>query len=226
MNILVRVVIALGVVCVLASLLLLPWITFLDAGQADRRLVELLTDPNLQSVIEKMPPQMREQIGLHWPPSSADIRATFRAPDLQGLIDVTRQQHRLSGWYLWRSDLQASRLLRLGLVLAGVAGLLAAIWLAVSGISSAEQVVRIGALAIAIGSSIALLLLLWQIPSIDTFGLRDKLGVLLICTLAGSRAGPGIWVALIGLLFLAGGLAVAYVVFEDQEVSEVADPFA
>lgn len=226
MNILVRVVIALGAVCVLASLLLLPWITFLDAGQADRRLVELLTDPHLQSVIEKMPPQMREQLGLHWPPSSADIRATFRAPDLQGLIDVTRQQHWLSGWNLWRSDLQASRLLRLGLVLAGVAGLLAAIWMVVSGISSAGQVVRTGALTIAIGSSIALLLLLWQIPSIDTFGLRDKLGVLLICALAGSRAGPGIWVALIGLLLLAGGLAVAYVVFEGQKVSEAADPFA
>jgi hypothetical protein len=217
MNTFAKAAIALGSLCVLVSLLLLPWITFLDPQTADQRLAELLADPRVQSVIDKMPAQMRAQVGLQWPPSSADIRTAFRAPELQGLIDATRQQRWLSGWTLWRSDLQASRLLRLSLLSAGVVAILAVIWLAVSGISSAGRAVRISAMAIAVGSGITLLLLLWQVPSVDTFGLRDNLGVLLICTLAGSRAGPGIWVALVGLVLLTAGFSIASVLVKDEE---------
>jgi hypothetical protein len=85
------------------------------------------------------------------------------------------------------------------------------IWVAFTLVSRLGRVSRTGTLFYSVGALLVFLLVLWYVPTVDTFGLRDDFGVALVCLLTGSHTGSGIWMALLGLLMIvvAGGIQFA-----------------
>jgi hypothetical protein len=71
---------------------------------------------------------------------------------------------------------------------------------------------RIGLGVLGVAAVVLILPLLWNVPDIDTFGFRSDLGIGVVCWLAGSRPGTGIYVAMLGLLIVACAAAMGSLV--------------
>jgi len=199
-----------GAGVIIVSIFLLPWVNFLDAKASDQQIAQFLSDARIRDLLEQVP-QLRQLLGIQRLATLEDVRHLFTNPELQKVFTLAPERQRLSGWALWHEVPRVNVFLRWSLLLAMILAAATVIWALFTLISRLGRVSRIGTLLYSVGALLVFLLVLWYVPTVDTFGLRDDFGLALVCLLTGSRTGSGIWVALLGLLMIAvaGGIQFA-----------------
>lgn len=203
-----RFLVVLGVALILLSLLVLPWIRFPDPVLWSERLSTFLSDPQIQNALDNTP-MLREWLGIPVQVTPGSLDQLVKSPELKPILTIAGAQRRLTGWDLWRLPQGPTIWLRISLVsILGLVGV-ALVWLVLSVVPAARPHLNAFSLVLAIAAAIGLCALLWHLPTIDTFGAQNDFSLLYACFLAGTGAGSGIWVAMIGLLLtaVASGLA-------------------
>lgn len=207
-NKLIPVAAILGSLCVLASVFFLPWVAFLKPQDSDQQITKFLSDAKIQAVLDRVP-DLRATLGVQRLETPDDVRNLFTDEEMKKTFALIRDKQALTGWILWRDVPRIDESLGWAIGLSLVATLLVLIW------SPVVLTARLGkeadyAAKILIGcAGLALSLTLWQVPRVDTFGLRDDFQIALVCLLTGSSVSWGIWIALIGLtLIIASQIAL------------------
>jgi hypothetical protein len=197
-----RLLTAWGTILVFGAVLLLPWVHFQGLDYFDRQLGGLAREDSARKLITLVPWLERAldavQLG-----SGADFVRLLPDMELIELADVARAGRSLSGFEVWRQVSRKSGALDTTLVLvllAAVGGGIGAILALPSEFNVRWVPVGYGILAL-----LALLMTLWHVPTMDSFGLRGDLPLDIIVFLSGARIGYGVWVTLLGLVMVVLG---------------------
>lgn len=207
-----------GIALTLTSLLFLPWVTFQGADYFDTQL-QLLTENTILTPLAANMPQFQE-ISLSF--YQSDVEEFIRSlPDenLQLLATIARSQDDLTGFDIWRKIPQLSPLLWFSF-LALLVSPLTAIAEALLVIKTGQPIIKQLVIVYGIAALLSLILILWYIPNIETFGFDEGIGVPLIILLSGGETASGVWWALLGLSLLSFG-ALLKVTFASTDEDEM-----
>jgi hypothetical protein len=200
-------VMLLGAFGILISIFFLPWVAFMDPKESDRQIVEFLTNTRIQEILDRVP-DLRVAMGVQQIKTSEDVRNLFTDPEIKKMFGLIRERRALTGWAVWRDVPRIDESLGWAIALDLLAALITIVWSLVLFTAQLGDTAKRAAIALGAGVGFALALTVYQIPRVDTFGLRDDFQVALMCMLTGSYVGIGVWIALIGLtLIVASQLA-------------------
>jgi len=196
-----------GVVIVLISFLVLPWLRF---GNWSENLRWIDEGTGLQEVVDVVP-DLLTWAGCESVSSvSSCLVEDFDRAGLSWLQKRAEQGAYLTGLSLILSPPPSSLWLRVSLFLVVGAGILALVW---SLNSLGGLVPRIHTVLVIVGvvsALIALLVLAGQLPVVDNLGVRSDFQLNLLLLLSGARAGAGVWGAMLGQALIGlGALAEA-----------------
>ena len=180
-----RVVCTIGAGLVTASFLSMPWVVFSPTDYVIHLGPEVIEDAGIEGV--------------------AFLLELVQKSEVSRVVSLFSGIGFIPGWLLiilLPSKILGVRLVILAVGLTGIFGLL---WFPVSLFLRSDQPSRAASwLQLVLGLGLALLLLV-QMPVIDSWGTKGTLWPALVAILAGVKMGPGIWVAWMGLIILAIG---------------------
>jgi len=187
------VMVAIGAVAILGSVFFAPWIHFIHRDASLTRIVQGVSDPLIQNSIKAL----NRLVTL---PAS---------PPIRNLADTRKN---LTGWALWRAAPVMPGLLRWSIALAAVLACAGLAWAALAwfGAAGGEWLTWVS-LAYAMMAGVLFLALVGHVPTLETFGVQDDFGVVWACLLTSTQMGPGIWLALFGLVMIAIGGGMDFV---------------
>jgi len=195
-----------GASVTLGAFVLLPWIHFEGPDYFDRQLERLWQDSGAQRLIESAP-RLRELLGSGQPGNSDDFIHLLPTPELQQMAAIARSHQQITGFELWRSIPRHSTVFHVTLAVALILPAAMLLWSLLSLVADIRTTNRGAAALSSVFALITLFFVLWYVPRVDTFGVRDELLVVAIGFLSGSRTGPGIWWTLLGLgMIVTGGV--------------------
>lgn len=181
--------------------LFLPWVWFADIQTAPQQIAAWHRQPAIQSLLASYP-DIPERIGINLPDTAAEevsIEQIFRDPVARELAVLARQQPQLSGWAIWFAVPKAGILLRMGLLLTLFTAGTSLGCILIPGYRRRARTWWVcGASA-----TLTILVLISQVPIVDTFGIQNDLRVALVCIMSDARGSIGIWVALTCLLVIS-----------------------
>ena len=96
--------------------------------------------------------------------------------------------------------------LRVTLWLLLAVGIVTFVWSLVSLAELGLEINKLITTLCGVGAGLTLLALLWYLPSVDSFGIRDDFWLGLFLLVKGARIGIGVWGALIGLGLIVAGM--------------------
>ncbi len=202
--------IVIGAVCILLSLFL-PWIRFVDPEVHLNDVQHLLSDPTVRHIYETTP-QLRAIIGLESQQGGiAGLDKVFTDPDIQHIAAIAIKPGVLTGWSIWNEIPQINAALRYTFILIVCASLVSLVVIAIKPLYQWIYTQRVSRPILFVLAAIALLWMLWSVPIIDTFNIEGDLAIALVCSLTGAHAGIGMWVALLGTVFLSFGWLISLI---------------
>ena len=83
------------------------------------------------------------------------------------------------------------------------------IWTPISMLTRTSGLTRYVPIVYGLGCSLALLIALWLVPLVDTFGIRGDILVAFLAFLSGARTGVGYWLHLVALFVMILGAMLA-----------------
>ncbi len=189
-----------------------------------QQVVQFLSDARIQDMLDQVP-QLRQMLGIARldPTHAVKVEQIFIQPELRHIALLAQERHWLSGWEILRGVVESQSLFRLTLLLALVTTALSMVCIILDHRAGLASFLRVGRVALLFGAGLCFLMLLWYIPSVDTFGWRDEFGIAFVCLLTGSRAGSGIWGTLFGLLLTLVGSATSLLLPESESPEQDAE---
>lgn len=205
-----------GAIILIASTLLLPWISAEPPEVRSENLAWFMTDPNpwwpartIIAVREKKLPNPMENFDLQG--------YLCNTPELARWWQLLENRTSLSAWQLLIRAPTFSPLFKI----VGWGRLVVSIILLVAGIVLPyfylEEVEEITIKALGVLVAILFLITLFQIPGADTLGLRQEFKLDYINLLAGVQLSIGMWWSLVGLIIIIAGCVIQLLMSQQSE---------
>lgn len=193
-----------GVLLAVLALFVAPWIATDDSRQTTTQLQTVIDEAYRQSGNFPAPAAFLTANNIR---VVADIDAKL-PPELQWLAATARSRGGFTGWTLMTEATVIEDSFRVG-IYALLAG--AALSLLGFGMGTLLPGSGIGTVVAGLSGAvcaISFLLVLRIVPTAPYFGFDDRLDVGLVCVLAGTRVGFGLWLAILSqIAMIAGGVA-------------------
>lgn len=187
-----------GAMLLLLSFSVLPWVRFAPPAH-------LLDVPGWQWIADVVLDFPR-YVGLESPPTQLqELWRIFERPELRHLLEWAQRGTSSTGLGLVTSQFPVAFGLRLVLLLMLAVGVVTFAWCLVSLAEMGLEIDRGVTLGYGLAAAAVFVLLLWYLPKVDTLGIKDDFWPSLLLLVGSSRAGIGVWSALIGLVLIATG---------------------
>ena len=207
-----------GAALVLLSFLVLPWVRFVPPP--DR-----LEVAGWQQIVGTASGFL-QYLGLPTPPTQwPELGQALSRPELSWLQEQIGTDVAWTGLDLVTKVAPMTIVLRVTLWLLLAVGVVTFVWSLISLAELGLEINKLMTTLCGVAAGLALLALLWYLPSVDSFGLRDDFWLSLFLLVKGARTGIGVWCALIGLGLIVAGTIVERVKWWG-DVSEIQQEFA
>lgn len=198
-----------GIVLIIIGIFGLSWVECAQADAVTERMTSFQREPAIQEIL-RLAPAIQTALGIESTFDPNRIETVFSDSNKQQLIALIHSGRRLTGWVLWRHVPPLGRSLYWSIALTLACTALDALTLLVLALTVNAAIGKRLLLFSFIATIFTLILLLIQLPGIDTFGQIKDLSMAFLSFLLGAQTRAGVYVVLTGLALAAMGLVMLF----------------